>query len=146
MGLWGRNHTITGPTEIHYAIIPHGGEWDDADISNQTQNWNEPLLASLSSEGNLKKSLVDATGTGYQITTVLVDGDDLLVRVFNAEGKSDKKQLSFGGNAEAAELIELNGTTKQKLNLNNNAADCEVDLSMPRFGVRTIRLKHFKAK
>lgn len=146
IGLWGRNHTITGPTEIYYAIVPHAGKWDDAHIPTETNNWNEPLLASLSSEKNLERSLVDATGTGYQVTTVLVDGDDLLVRVFNAEGNSNKKQLSFGVNALAAELIELNGTTKQTLNLKNTATGCSVDLSMPRFGIRTIRLKQFRTK
>ncbi|QHT71470.1 hypothetical protein GXP67_34835 [Rhodocytophaga rosea] len=145
-GLWGRNHTITGPTEINYALVSHTGKWDQAQLSTEVMNWNEPLVASLTqNKGDAKKSLVDVTGTGLQVTTVLADGNDLLVRLFNAEGDSKPKKVLLGGNVSAIELVELNGTVKETLNTQKNKTGSEVTVAMPRFGLRTMRLKSFKA-
>lgn len=145
-GLWGRNHTITGPTEINYALVPHVGKWDEGHISTEAANWNEPLIASSTSEEKeTKKSLVDVTGTGLQVTTVLVDGNDLLVRLFNAEGDDKNKKIIIGGNAEAANLVELNGTVKETLKIQKSKSNTVLNVAMPRFGIRTIRLRNFKA-
>jgi alpha-mannosidase len=144
-GLWGRNHTITGATEINYAIIPHAGKWDEAHISAEAVNWNEPLIASLTSEKEQKiKSLVDVTGTGLQVTAVLIDGKDLLVRLFNAEGDNKNKKIVIGGNAEAANLVELDGTEKETLPIQKGKSGIVLNVEMPRFGIRTIRLKNLK--
>jgi alpha-mannosidase len=145
-GLWGRNHTLTGPAEISYALIPHKGKWDTAHISTEAVNWNEPLVALPSkTTKDLKRSLVDVTGTGLQVTTVLADGSDLLVRLFNAEGDNKNNKVIIGGSATSAELIELNDTVKEKLEMRESKANSVINLSMPRFGIRTIRLKNFKA-
>ncbi|MVM35041.1 hypothetical protein GO755_33755 [Spirosoma sp. HMF4905] len=144
-GLWGRNHTLTGPTTINYALVPHAGRWDKARISTEAMQWNEPLAAALTStSGSPEKSLVDVTGTGLQVTTVLADGTDLLVRLFNAEGDSNRKKVTIGGHATAAELIELNGNVKETLTLQQNQSTSALMVGMPRFGLRTIRLKNFK--
>ena len=143
-GLWGRNHTITGPTQVNYALVPHAGKWDKGNISTEVVNWNEPLIASSSRITKDKsKSLVDVSGTGFQVTTVLVDGKDLLVRLFNAEGDSKTKKIIIGGNATAAQLIELNDTVKEVLKMQKGKLNNVLNVSMPRFGLRTIRLKDF---
>jgi len=145
-GLWGRNYTITGPTEIKYALVPHAGKWNEAGISTEISNWNEPLQASLTqAENGSKKSLVDVSGTGLQVTTVLAEGDDLLVRLFNAEGDGKIKKLTIGGKAEAATLVELNGAVRETLNQKQNKTTTVLSVAMPRFGLRTIRLKNFRA-
>lgn len=146
-GLWGRNHTITGPTEINYALVPHTGKWDEGHISTEVNNWNEPLIAAVSQTTRDKtKSLVDVTGTGLQVTTVLADGNDLLIRLFNAEGDAKNKKIIIGGNAAAAELIELNGAVKEILKMKRGTLATVLNVAMPRFGLRTIRLKNFKAQ
>lgn len=145
-GLWGRNHTITGPTQMKYALVPHKGKWDESGISTEAVQWNEPLIALSTSEvKETKKSLVDVTGTGYQVTTVLVDNNDLLVRLFNADGNGKVSRIVFGGSATEAQLEELNGTVKQKLKMQKDKSTSAVQIAMPRFGIRTIRLKNFTA-
>ncbi|HEV7330455.1 MAG TPA: glycoside hydrolase family 38 C-terminal domain-containing protein [Flavisolibacter sp.] len=144
-GLWGRNHTITGPTEISYALVPHAGKWDKARISTEAVSWNEPLVASTTGTTSaMNKSLVDVSGTGFQVTTVLVDGADLLVRLFNAEGDDKSKKVFIGGSASGTELIELNGTVKKAVRLQKIKSNSVIHVAMPRFGLRTIRLKNFK--
>ena len=145
-GLWGRNHTLTGPTEIKYALIPHQERWDNGQISTEAMKWNEPLLASLASDQNsAKRSLIDVTGTGWQITSMLAEGADLLVRLFNAEGDAKGKKIRVGGKADAAELVELDGRLKKSLSLQRSQSSTTLTLDMPRFGLRTIRLKNFRA-
>ena len=144
-GLWGRNHTITGPTEIKYALVPHAGKWDKAQVSTEALYWHEPLVASTSQpDKDTRKSLVDVSGSGLQVTTVLVDGSDLLVRLFNAEGDGKAKKVVIGGNATAAELVELNGEVKNSILLQKNKSTSELNVIMPQFGLRTIRLKNFR--
>ena len=145
-GLWGRNHTITGPTTLRYALLPHEGRWDAGHVSGEAQHWNEPLLAALTTaESTPKKSLVDASGTGFQVTTMLVDGDDLLVRLFNADGNGKTQKLTLGGRVDAASLVELNGEVKDSLTMQQDKGSTEINIAMPRFGIRTVRLKNFRA-
>ena len=145
-GLWGRNHTLTGSTTIHYALVPHAGQWDEGHVSTEASQWNEPLRAVLTSTQKAPaKSLVDVTGTGWQVTTLLVDGDDLLIRLFNAEGNDQPKNLTLGGLADEITLVELNGREKGKMRAHKKTGKTIVSLMMPRFGIRTMRLKNFKA-
>lgn len=145
IGLWGRNYNITGPTEIHYSLIPHSGKWDKANIWTEGNNWNEPLFATVMEStpkpGDTSKSLIDVTGTGYEISSMLYNGKNLLVRFFNAEGDDGPKVISFDGKADRADLVELNGKKIDdlKMSIDNNKRT-KVSLNMPRFGIRTISL------
>ena len=40
VGLWGRNYKITGPTNVHYALVPHAGKWDKSGIWTEGTKWN----------------------------------------------------------------------------------------------------------
>lgn len=109
-------------------------------------NWDEPVLASLTqTETATKESLVDVSGTGFQVTTVLVDGADLLVRLCNAKGDNKIMKVKIGENATAAKLVELNSAVREPVQMQKSKVDTELSLVMPRFGLRTIRLKNFKA-
>jgi alpha-mannosidase len=146
-GLWGRNHTLTGPTEMHYALLPHAGKWDEAQLSTEATNWKEPLKASLATAASeSEKSLVDVTGTGLQVSAVLVEGNDLLVRLFNAEGNDRPSKVILGGIADSANITELNGDLKEGLTMQKDKSKTVVNLAMPRFGLRTIRLKNFRTQ
>jgi alpha-mannosidase len=73
-----------------------------------------------------------------------VDGKDLLVRLFNADGNDKVKKIAFNVNATGAQLEELNGAVKQLLKIHKHKTTT-IELAMPRFGIRTIRLKNFTA-
>jgi len=42
-------------------------------------------------------------------------------------------------------LVELNGTIKEKLSVRDHSGKTVLTVSMPRFGIRTIRVKDFIA-
>ena len=151
IGLWGRNYNINGPTEINYALIPHIGKWDKSGIWTESIFRNEPLIAkildSAPSPENMNRSFTDITGTGYEISSLVSDGNDLLVRVFNAEGDDSPRKLSFDGNAERVQLVELNGRMSGELKTEKGKPSTTVvNLAIPRFGIRTLRLVNILKK
>jgi alpha-mannosidase len=143
VGLWGRDYRITAPTDVHYAIIPHAGKWDKSGIWTEGTKWNEPLITTVTNKMPTvrQKSLVEIQGKGLDVTAMSADGNDIIIRVFNAEGDDNPKKISFDCNAIKAELIELNGGKKQDLKLEKGTdGKTSVMVSMPRFGIRTIKL------
>ncbi|NCD69740.1 glycoside hydrolase family 38 C-terminal domain-containing protein [Mucilaginibacter agri] len=140
MGLWGRNYTINGPTEIRYALMPHAGKWDKADIWAKGAEWNEPLLAILSNghPQGMSRSLVTVPA-GYEVTTINFKNGDLLVRVFNA-GSAAAGKIIFNCNASSALLTQLDGRYTGKLGLHKHASKIYTTVRIPQFGIRTIRL------
>jgi len=143
MGLWGRNYTITGAMEVNYSLIPHKGKWDNAGIYTETEKWNEPLIAVVSDASDKSAPFPGIVNSGDQLhlSSVTVEGGDLLVRVFNAESDNKPKKITFNLQATKMELIELDGAVKNSLTVKSEAGGrSSVMISVPRFGFRTIRI------
>jgi alpha-mannosidase len=133
MGLWGRNYTIDGPTTIHYAIVPHAGNWEQGNISMENNKWNEPLLVF---NGNMpEQSIFQANGA--QVSTVVWEGDNMLIRLFNPSPRSSQASLSFTKEINSAALVELNGTQGAAVHVIKK----QVLLELPPFGIRTLKIK-----
>jgi alpha-mannosidase len=144
IGLWGRRYGIAGPTAVRYALIPHSGRWDRAGIATKNAGWNEPLLATLVNTRPAKeetgKSMLDLTGTGWEVTALTTEGKSLLIRLFNAEGDGSPKPLRLDGRGGKVDLVELNGALRNHLPT-VAAADGKtvIQLAIPRFGIRTLK-------
>ena len=72
--------------------------------------------------------------TDLEIPTMMMDGDDLLIRLFNASGPDGTHTLSIAGNPTRAQLVELDGRLIANLSVPN------ISLDIPRFGLRTLRV------
>jgi alpha-mannosidase len=142
MGLWGRDHKITGPTTINYALVPHAGKWDKAGIQQQSNNWNEPLLAVVTtSRPNVHGRSLVKVPAGYEISAVNFDGNDMLVRLFNTGAGNVKSKVIFNCNADKVLLFELDGSIRQTLSSTKlKGGGLSTSIAMPKFGIRTIRL------
>jgi alpha-mannosidase len=146
VGLWGRNYKIEGPTVVNYTLVPHAGKWDKAGLWTESDKWNEPMVAVAGEFAQMDKSrsLINIQGEGYEVSSVTVEGNDLLVRLFNAEGDEKERKLAFNFKAEKAEMIELNGNKKQDMYITKNGkGEAYVLVSAPRFGVRTIKFINY---
>jgi alpha-mannosidase len=142
-GFWWGKCPLKGVQQMSYAIVPHKGRWDEARISQWNTRWNEPLLTQLS-EGPPQQSgqgsHVTVSGGGIEVPTLMVEGSNLLVRLFNAEGDGQERTISFASEPSRVELVELDGRTVQRLDLRKSAdGRHEVRLAMPRFAIRTLR-------
>ena len=143
IGLWGRNYSITAPTVMTYALIPHAGKWDRSGIWTEGTRFNEPLIASLatSSTEPPKRSLLSISGSGVEVTTLLLDGPDLTVRLFNAEGDNTAHKVQFDVPVDKVELVQLNGSVIQSLKVSRDPSGKPyVQVAMPRFGIRTLKV------
>lgn len=141
-GLWNRNYPITGPTEIHYALVPHSGTWDQAGLWTESVKWNEPMTV-LTYDGNPAEkgtSLLSLDREGYEITTVEVKNGQLYVRLFNAESDEKPVRISFGFDPRKIEEVQLDGTVVKTLDIEDHDGAAVTETSMPRFGLKTLRV------
>ncbi len=138
IGLWGPNYNITRALNMKYAIVPHSGSWDQVAISAESSAWNEPLIASFHKSIPLdEKSFLNLGNSGYEVSAFKVEGDNILLRLFNADGNSTKRNIAFGFPISSIEEVDLNGNFIEKIKVKKN----NITVSMPRFGIKTFLVK-----
>ena len=141
VGLWGVDYRITQPLKMKFAIIPHQGNWDKAGIAAESNRWNEPLIYSLLHDVELNdKSLIDMENTGYELTAAKMDGNDIIVRLFNAEGDKTPQKVTFNFPFSSIDEVDLNGDVIVG-NIAGTSANNSISVSMPRFGIKTYKIK-----
>lgn len=140
-GIFYRNYTINGPTEIRYALVPHKGKWDEAGLWAEGTKWCEPLIVTAAnSEG--KRSLLQVN-KGIEVSSMTVSGNALLVRLFNAAAKSPAVKVYIDFTATAAAEVELDGRQVKALPIHTDKTGRRwVELPIPQFGIRTIKFEH----
>jgi len=142
IGLWGPDYRITHSLNMKYALIPHSGKWDQALISTESNQWNEPLIATFSKNTELKDMAYIETGkSGYEISAVKKEGDNILVRLFNAEGNASSNKIAFGFPVSGVDEVDLNGNVISTQIVEKDSGKSHIFVSMPRFGIKTFIVK-----
>ncbi|WP_193212333.1 glycoside hydrolase family 38 C-terminal domain-containing protein [Luteolibacter marinus] len=136
-GLWARDYRIEGPTEVRYALVPHAGKWDAADLPGLSAAWQEPATGAFSRGGETSdRSLVDP-GPGWQVPAMFERDGAIFIRLFNSHGDDSPRQVKLGIDAGTVELVELDGRVIETL---KPSAEGTVELQIPRLGFRTLRV------
>jgi alpha-mannosidase len=143
-GFWWGKCPLRGIQQINYGVIPHAGTWDRARLSEESSRWNESLIPALMNgdppAGANTRSLVSVSGGGIEVPTILVDGKYTLIRLFNAEGDDRERVVSLHGRPLHVDLVELDGRVSRPLTWQRGPdGRYEVKVTMPRFGIRTLR-------
>jgi len=144
-GLWGRNYRLDGPTHIKYALLPHNNRWDTYGIGAQSSTWNEPLLAAIAKNepSDTSQCLLEVETKGIEVTSAKVEDDAVLVRFFNAEAGSEKTTIRLYYIPEKIQLVQLNGKVLRDIRpVISDKNVCQIQLDIPRFGIRTVRLTY----
>lgn len=142
-GLWGMDYRIDRPTEISYAILPHQGNWEQCRLWTRSEQRNEPLMAVLTAEELVPaSSFLSVEEDAYELSAMYYEGDDLYIRLFNAQGDDEAKKITVAGNDLDIELVELDGRIVKPLSVREESGRSLFEISMPRFGMRTIKMKH----
>lgn len=143
IGLWGRDYNITEPTHVKYALLPHKNLWDKASISEKSSSWNEPLIGFCSPNFDFEnKSFIDLQKSGYELSSVQILNNGILIRLFNSEGDSSAQKIKLCFPFKNVEEIELNGKKKEMNSSIQAILGNEIQLSIPRFGIRSFLLKN----
>ncbi|MDE5891085.1 MAG: hypothetical protein K2H10_08740, partial [Bacteroidales bacterium] len=138
-GLWGRDYPITGPSEMNFAIVPHAGLWNKAGICNESICWNEPLSVAVYRNVEMEdRSWLDLSDSGYELSAAYLTDAGLVMRLFNASGSDRKCTVRLGFGAAQVKEIDLNGNVICSSEFRRNEGGTEVDVQMPRFGIKTL--------
>lgn len=138
-GLWNRDYSITGPSRIHFAVMPHEGQWDEASVPLFSQRWNEPILCLAGEEGAKNTSWLNLEGTGYLLSAAIPSEDGLILRLFNAMGDASTEKILLPEAVDRVEEIDLLGNCQKVLPLSLKNGQPSVEVSLPRFGLQTLR-------
>jgi len=102
-----------GEHEFRYAVLPHGGFWQDAGVGAEAEKLNLPMVVAQAGthRGSLpcKFGLLEMSpGTAMLSAVKRADeGDDLVVRVFNPASTPLDVQLKFPYPVSAATTTDL---------------------------------------
>lgn len=145
IGLWGRNYTVDGPTEVHYALVPHAGDWEQASIWNESDAWNEPLQVEFSKPEPVAavggRSLLSFDQNGWEVPAMRLKNGKVYVRLFNPSGRSAQRKLTYRGPAAKIEWVSLNDELLREIPTTKDpTGNVLFDLSLPRFGIGTLRI------
>lgn len=142
IGLWGRNYTLEEPTVIRYALIPHAGDWQQAEIAGQSVEWNEPLRAvvtDIRDSAPFSASLLQLDKKGYEVMALYSRSGDVYIRICKTASGRANALLTVGIPFDKAEWVELDGRSKPATLRNG-----KVVVEMPRFGFKTLKLHLYK--
>lgn len=145
VGLWGREYSVRGPTEINYALMPHSGNTCQANVWTAGNRWNEPLIGKWleidSKNAALKKSLLAIDDSGWEVPTMRQDAGKILIRLFNAS--TDRRPTTFRYSAAVSriELVKLNGGLIREIPFHQDSAGhVNFEIALPRLGMGTLRI------
>lgn len=133
-----------GHHTFRYSFMPHAGDWRSAGVSNEAYAFNCPLIAyQTAGMGDLPKefSLISADQPNIFITTVkkACDGEDLIVRAYEAYGERTKTTIRTGVEFSAAEESDMMETKCEKLLSVKDGHS--IQLIFHPYEIKTIRIK-----
>lgn len=139
-GLWGRGYRIDGPSEIHYALLPHSAGHGYECVGKANDKFTEPLLTFNTSEnGEMagEASLCEILTEGAHLSSANVDEQgNIVIRVFNRQ--SDPRcRIKLPAGVNKVETTDLLGNSTGAL----EPSDGVVTLDVPYMAARTIRIK-----
>jgi alpha-mannosidase len=145
LGLWGREYSLRGPTDVSYALLPHAGDWQAARLWAASDAWNEPLLARVCQSGvepvEPEKSLLVMDNNHWEVPVMRAGAGGILVRLFNASTDSGPATIRYAGPASRVELVQLNGEKLEDLPTTKDAMGQTIfKLALPPLGIGTLRI------
>jgi alpha-mannosidase len=144
--LWGRDYRIHGPTHIRYALLPHSGNWEQASVESASLAWNEPLTGRFVSHdaGPGQWSLLELNDDKLQISSLAMDGKDLIIRIYNSSSEINHK-IQWNCKTERMALVDLNGDEISSVKTEKKRdGRLLTNLQIPQFGFRTIKLSNIQ--
>ena len=139
-GLWGRDYTVDGTTNIEYSLLPHKGSWDKAQLEAERVKLAGPLQVSAGSAE--LKSFLHLSKPGWELSSMTIHGKDLLIRFYNAAASDSTVAVYLPVPVKNVILENLDGSILKTIQTKNAKNGTSFIVMAPRFGIRTIRLQN----
>lgn len=137
-----------GEHHTRYCLLPHAGDWREADIPGLAYAYNCPLETAVCAGGGVlpgEFSAVSASEKNILVTTLKesCDGEDVILRAYESQGKRTEVSLRLGFAAQrAAEVDLMEENVLQELPLQ----DGEISAMFRAFEIKTFRIQARKGK
>jgi len=144
---WPDPHADEGHHEFTYALYPHASTWRNAQTVRQGYDLNYPLLpfTTSSHQGLLPAShsflSLDAENVVLTAMKKAEDGNDLIVRFYEAFGKEADVRLQFSSTVDSAKDANLLEEPAGPLPVQNES----VTVHTKQYEIKTVRV-HFSDK
>ncbi len=142
-GLWGRNYRIDSITNINYNLMPHQGNWQQADVSYVNEKIKEPLKVVLTHEKPKvdKRSFIGTSSGSLEVSSLTYHEKELYLRVFNSANSAIKGKVNLNFKYDKAVFVNLDGSLQEKseiISASNRKSDLSVELRP--FEFKTIKI------
>ena len=137
-----------GEHHTRYCLLPHAGDWREADIPGLAYAYNCPLETAIAAGGGTLPavfSAVSASQKNILVTTVKesCDGEDMILRAYESQGKRTEVSLRLGFAVQSAAEVDLmEENVLQELSLQ----DGRLFLMFRPFEIKTFRIRFGKGE
>jgi len=131
-----------GEHEFRYAIYPHAGKWDDADVHREAELYSLPLEVAQAGKhgGDLPKELsllsIEPAAVALSALKRAEDREALVVRIYNPTARDLTAVLTAYKPIAAAALLNLNEEPQQRLSPSGN----KLSFPLPAKKIATVEL------
>jgi alpha-mannosidase len=143
-GLHGQNYPMSETLKFQYALCPHSDKWNEANVNSENASWNEPLdgkvILNEESCRPLDYSFIESSDKHVEVSALFIKDKALFVRLFNANDKTSSGRLTFSFPVEKVESVELDGRTKNEIEVLKNSSRSDIQLKFPPFGMTTLKI------
>ncbi|MDY4212843.1 MAG: glycoside hydrolase family 38 C-terminal domain-containing protein, partial [Eubacteriales bacterium] len=118
---------------MSYSIIPHSGNYIDADIVKKAYAFNNPMIAKEinNSDGELAQSfsLIKTDSENIIIDTVkkAENNDNVIFRLYESQNKKGRAKLKFGVDIKKLYLCDLLENIEKEIEIKDNTAEIDVN-------------------
>nr|WP_320643391.1 hypothetical protein [Parabacteroides distasonis] len=99
------------------------------------------MVATLGGDATLTSgSLFRIENNAYELVSMVYKGNDLYIRLFNAQSDASPKTITFQGQDVKASLVELDNRLVEDLTVTEKKGASSMRLSIPRYGIRTLKV------
>jgi len=148
-GGWNKNTKTTDGYEIgvphtfDYALVPHAGDWRDAEIVRRGMEFNRPLIALKAAKhaGRLpsQNSLFTVSAENVVVSAVKTTAEGIVVRVYEAHGQPTT-DVSLGSAAEIKSASETNLIEQDASPIPVEASGRAIQFDIGAFEIKTFLL------
>ena len=118
---------------MSYSIIPHSGNYIDADIVRKAYAFNNPMIArginNSDGESAQSFSLVNTDSENIIIDTVkkAENNDNVIFRLYESQNKKGRAKLKFGVDIKKLYLCDLLENIEKEIEIKDNTAEIDVN-------------------
>ena len=118
---------------MSYSIIPHSGNYIDADIVRKAYAFNNPMIAreinNSDGESAQSFSLVNTDSENIIIDTVkkAENNDNVIFRLYESQNKKGRAKLKFGVDIKKLYLCDLLENIEKEIEVKDNTAEIDVN-------------------